>query len=230
VAVIPKVLYPDVPQLPGVPQLRRAATGAALRAGGALVTSLLAPARSGRLWHPPQSETRWGVYNAKHELVLHPDSILDFDQRNEWSLPTYPLQSGSFSNYNKVNLPFEISVRVSKGGTRQQRTLFLEEIAKISATLDLYTILTPERSYLNCNIVRYEVSRRGAAGAYFLTDVDLFFREIRQTTPQVANPDADTTDAQNPDARPPVAQGTRQTQTPPASASFDRLTNLRATP
>lgn len=203
--IIPVPQFPLVPALAGVPQLVRrfldSPPNSVTLGQGALQKQLAAA---------QQNVFPWGVFGPDGSQVLKPDSILNLDNRNEWKISDYPVQVGSFASYNKVIVPFEISLRFSKGGDLGQRAAFLKSIDDIAGDVNLYAIVTPERTYLDVNITRYEVTRRGAEGAYFLCEVDVFFRQILQVTPQYSTTAADTSNAQNPAAQPPVNQGTLQ--------------------
>lgn len=195
-ALIPKALYPNVPKLPGVPQLIRSAQFPAAPPpvfGAALAL--------GRLWQALFSQPEWAIYKqapvmpavdddgvetitvvADRQPVVKPDSFLEFAYRNEYSISDYPVQDGGFASYDKVANPFETSLRMAKGGSKQERKAFLDSIDAILGTLDLYDILTPEKTYIGVNVLRYEIARRGNRAAYFFTEVDLYFREIRTVT------------------------------------------------
>jgi hypothetical protein len=204
IIVVP--LYPNVPNLPGVPQLLRNPLFPASPA-----PTLGTPAAQDSLWQASQMQAAWGIYDSTGTtLVVTPDSVLDFDNRNEWRVSNFPIQAGGFASYNKVTVPFEVSVRMSKGGSVSDRTAFLNQIKAIASDTNLYTILTPEQTYQNCNITRYEVSRRGASGAFFLTEVDVFFVQIIQVTAQYSNASQLTQNAQNPASVSYLSQGAVQ--------------------
>jgi hypothetical protein len=199
-SIIPVSPFPNVPALPGVPQL---------------VRSLLFPAAplpnlgetaSPTLWAASQGLPKWGIFNAAGIRVINPDNVFAFDNRNEWRIPDFPIQQGSFASYNKVIIPFELSLRLTKGGSLSDRTAFLKSIETIASDLNLYTVLTPEKSYISVNVIRYEVTRRSSEGAYFL-EVDIFFKQINQVAAQYSTTAVNTSNAQNPAAVPPVNQG-----------------------
>lgn len=197
-------LFPNVQQLPGVPQLNRAIgqiPGPVLALGTTILRNL---------WPSNPAQPTWGILDQNNNRVITPDSILNFDNRNEWRLSDYPVQNGGFAPYNKVFIPFEVSVRLCKGGSLADRTEFLKQIAAIAGDTNFYNILTPEKTYLNVNITRYEVTRRGKEGAYFLSEVDVYFRQVNQQSAQYSATAANTTNAQNPAATPSVNQGNVQ--------------------
>lgn len=209
-------LYPDVPAFRGVPQLRRSPTALQIRA-----LAIATAAIHGRLWQSAQSQPRWGIFNQQNERVVVPDSVLAFDYRNEYRVADFPVQRGAFASYNKVATPFDIAIRLSKSSDLEGRARFLEAIDAASRSLELFYIVTPERAYYDVNIVRYEVTRRDNRAAYFLTDVDVYFREIRQVAAQYSSTTAATRNAQQPSARPSVSQGIVQPAPVPSSLSED---------
>jgi hypothetical protein len=224
--------FPNVPNLPGVPSIPRSPSLTPDE-----ITTLGVDAIVSSLWQATQAPPQWGIYDAKGKQIVNPDSVVDFSNRNEWQVSSYPVQQGTFATYNKVQVPFECMVRMTKGGasssvtgplgnllgalaTQSQaltqaqaditqinaltngnilqgiiggnssdgaaaRAAFLNQIAAIAASTNLFQILTPEWLYTNCNVTRYEVTRRGAAGAFFL-DVDVYFIQVIQTTSQYA--------------------------------------------
>jgi|SRR5579863_2372715 len=230
-SIIPKAPFPNVPQLPGVPQLVRSL----LFPPSPLPT--IGTEASGNLWASSNALPTWGVFQMVNDTtdngdgtttttpnfvqVLDPDNVLNFTRRAEWRLPDFPLQDGGFSSYNKVTIPFELSVRMTKGGSLSDRTDFLATLEDIEGDLNLYSIVTPEVTYVDVNILRSELTRRGSEGAFYLTEVDVFFREINQVQAQYSTASdaaADTSNSQNSAAVPPVNQGNVQAQAAPSTA------------
>jgi hypothetical protein len=230
-ATIPKPAFPNVPALPGVPQVPRsnlfpAAPPPALNAVIAL----------GRLALSLTSKPTWGVYKVTQPPaapgadgletvvvsatppppVIIPDSYSRFQYKQEWSVSSAPVQEGGFASYNKVASPYEITLKMVKGGTLSDRKTFLANLETVAASLDLYKVVTPERAYINANITGFRVTRDGAQGAYFLTEVEVSFLEVRPVQAQYTSTGANTTNAQNPSAQPVANQGTLNS-TPPAS-------------
>jgi hypothetical protein len=192
--IIPVSLYPNVPNLPGVPQLVRSGLNQPPN------NVSLGPQIQSTLGGSVQSGPTWQILDANFNPVIVPDSFLNFDARKEWKLSDYPVQAGSFSSYNKVIVPFETSVRFSKGGNLSARAAFLQSIDDISGDTNLYTVVTPEKSYPSVNITRNEITRRGAEGAFFLCEVDVFFRQILESAAQYSSTAANTSNAQDPAA------------------------------
>lgn len=224
-AFIPKPPFPNVPRLPGVPQLNRSPLFPAAPPPVLGIALAL-----GRLWQALFTQPVWGIYKhvkptvpsvdgietvtvvAERKPVVVPDSFLEFGFRDEYSIADYPIQDGGFANYNKVANPFETVVRLSKGGSKQQRTAFLKALDEIAGTLDLYDIVTPEKTYLNVNVLKRDIYRKGVKGAYFFAEVDVYFQEIRQVTATYSTTSAVTPNARNPSDRPVSNIGNIQPQ------------------
>lgn len=237
-------LYPDVPAFRGVPQLRRSPTPAQIQA-----LAIATAAINGRLWQSVSAAPTWGIYPAgfKQNIAqpnlidrllgsfsnplrpqpeekangraIVPDSIYAFDYRNEYRVSDFPVQQGAFASYNKVATPFDVTLRLVKASTLEGRAQFLTQVDAVLNKLDLYDVVTPERTYRNVNMTRAEITRRSSQGAYFLTEVDVFFRQVVQVAAQYSTTQAATRDAENPSARPSVSQGIVQPAPLPATVA-----------
>ena len=141
-------------------------------------------------------------------LALQPDSMISLDFRRDWKIPNYPVEQGSFQSYNKVALPSLTRIRLSKGGTTAERQAFLNQVASVTASLDLYNVVMPEGPFIqNVNFVNYGINRTSTNGVGLLS-VDLELEEIRTTaTAAYSNTAA-------PSGASPVSTGSVQPQTP----------------
>lgn len=198
--------FPNVPNLPGVPPLLRNAlstvsTVQGLVAGAHTITQFFAGA---------PTKPVWGIFDSNRKSVVDADSFLAFENANETTVSDFPVQAGGFASYNKVRLPARNSVRISKGGSLADRAALLTQLDVLLATTDVFTILTPEKSYPSVNLERFTVMRKDKDSAYFLTDVDLYFREIQVTEVVFTNTASSTANAQAPSAQPEVNQGVLQ--------------------
>ena len=120
----------------------------------------------------------WGIFQSGAP-VLVVDSVVGFNFRRDWHIADYPMEEGAFGSYNKVNIPYDARVEVTKGGTIGERKQFLTQVEAISNTLDLYDVNTPEFIYPNVNVQHYDMRRTSISGVQLLT-VDIWLREIRQ--------------------------------------------------
>jgi len=144
------------PNLPGVPSLKGVS-------GGAVAVTLAAPLINNLL---DKLKPAWGIYDAAgKKKVIEPDSFLGVDYQNESNVSNYPIERGAFSSYNKVRTPFSAVVKISKGGAIKDRDAFIKVLEQLAASLDVYTIITPETSYFNVNLEEYDYRREVHHGA-----------------------------------------------------------------
>lgn len=123
------------------------------------------------------STPTWGLYK-DGEPVLFADSVVALEFRQDWELQDYPIEDGAFETYNKVKTPFTIRVRFASGGSENNRGALLSDVAFLAETLDLYDVVTPEVTYLNCNIEHYDYRRTSDQGVGLLV-VEVHLRQIR---------------------------------------------------
>jgi hypothetical protein len=205
--------FPNVPNLPGVPQIPRS-----LLYPPSLAPGLLTEAAQGTLYQATVAPTIWGVFDQSGTRAIDADSVADFGQRQEYRVSNYPVQRGAFASYNKVTMPFECSVVLTKGGSVTDRNNFLTQVDAVVSSINPYNILTAEKTYMNVTATRAELSRRGAANAAYF-DVELFFIQIIEieqnygtTTGTPGTPS--TADSSVASAVPSANQGVNYPQTP----------------
>lgn len=127
--------------------------------------------------------TQWGIFDTNGNQVVQPDSIVGFDYRKEYTISDYPVEQGAFESYDKVETPYEITIRMTKGGSLSDRQTFLSSIDTIKGDTNLYSIATPEVTLVNGNIVSVDYSRKNDRGVGLIT-VDCRVMEVRETAQQ----------------------------------------------
>lgn len=208
-------LFPNVPNLPGVPPLARSALAAASTISGlvaAVGTTL-------QFFKGQQPGPVWGIFDSGLKSVVTADSFLSFRNKKSTKIADFPIQAGGFNDYDKVTIPYNAFVRISRGGSVSDRADLYRQLDALIASLQMYSILTPEKTFLNVNLEEYEIVRESNKDAYFFTQVDLSFREIRPVVAVYTTTDSapDLTDAQAPSALPSVNQGTVAPTVPAAA-------------
>lgn len=201
-------------QIPGIPILPTQVTVPA-------IIGFATQAISSALWQSSQFPPLWGIFDDQGQLAIEPDSVLDFTNRQEYDISAFPVQKGSFSDYNKVIKPFEVILRLKIAGTVDDRANFLQDLDDLCASLDLFTVSVPERQYESVNFLRYEVVRRGPKGAYQLTEVDLYGERIIEVQAQYTTTAVQTPDAQSDAAKPTSNVGNVQPQNPDSQLQQD---------
>lgn len=163
--------------IPGLPPLLRPPTTIAGVTKLANTASLLS-ADSALLTRQFFVSERWGIY-LKGALQLAPDSVKSFDYRQASKISDYPQEKGAFQSYNKVATPFDARVELTKGGNQRDRSDFLAALEKAAASLELFDVVTPEKTYISANIERVSLVRTASAGLGLLT-AEIWLTEVRQ--------------------------------------------------
>jgi hypothetical protein len=164
--------FPNVPNVPGVPPLPRppgALTGAIVLLAADLVAGAIAA-----LLGP-----RWGIF-LDGEPVVFAESVAAFEYKQDWTIADYPIERGGFESYDKVQLPFDVRLRFSQGGSESERQAFLNSVDAAANTLDLYDVLTPEVVYQGLNISHYDYRRTSHNGVGLIV-VDVWLTQVRVT-------------------------------------------------
>lgn len=163
-------LYPDVPLAPGVPPVLRDAPTA----------PVAQPLTSDNTAALAAYGVQWGIFDATGGLAVEPDNVVAFESNREFRIADYPIEDGQFESYNKVQVPYDLRVIMSKGGNDLDRSEFLAALDALVHSTSLYSVVTPESSYTSVNAVRYDFRRSAEAGATLLT-VEVQCRQVRTT-------------------------------------------------
>lgn len=126
-----------------------------------------------------QDAPQWGIFQDGTSVVAA-DNVLGVEYRQDWTIADYPIEQGGFQSYDKVNTPFDVRVTYSCGGSTDHRTAFLQSIADIAGSIDLYDAVTPEQVYENVNVLHYDYNRTATNGLGLMT-VRIYLQEIRQS-------------------------------------------------
>ena len=217
--------YPDVPPLPGVPPLSRAANQG-IAVGLAVAAELYAlylKFKNTPVKYPKQSNQYaiWGILYAanfdpnnpeyivsqgttntakistnfftkntaakttatttnitiKGTYALQPDSFVKFEFKEDHKICSYPVENGSFSSYNKITMPYEIKMTVTKGGIFAI-TPFINQIKELLDSTKILAIVTPDSTYASASLTNFTYRKEAKNGAVLLI-ADLTFQEVR---------------------------------------------------
>lgn len=121
---------------------------------------------------------RWGLFNSDNTPALVADNVVGVEYRRDWRISTYPLEQGAFASYDKVQMPFDIRIRLSVGGTESAREAFLNDLEDVSNSLDLFNVFTPEFHYLSACVMHVDYRRESDRGAGLIV-ADIWLQEVR---------------------------------------------------
>lgn len=192
---MPFIEFPDIPPFPGVPLLPR------LPDTGTIVRAVLGAAQGG-IWSVLQTDRRWGIFDRSGKPLADPSNISgianvyansigvssslstsEVEYGKECQTSDFPVELGSFAQYNKVERPGSPAVTFAFSGSESDRAQFLNAIDLACKSVDLYDVVTPEITYIGHSIDGYRYSRTASAGATLLV-VQLTLREVRQVSAQ----------------------------------------------
>ena len=156
-----------------------------------------------------QQVAEWTILDEDGGSAVTFTSFVDIDLRNEGQALSYPIEEGSFANYNKVDMPLDVRVTLATQGTD-------DEFNTILITLDIYKreakmlyVITPSRLYENMTLEMYSYKRTREAGAGMLT-VELALVEVREVETQTTT--TVITKPKNPTSAGKTNTGKTQTQ------------------
>jgi hypothetical protein len=196
--IVPKSLYPIVPQAAGVPAL--------LRNGAQILDTVTLGAFgiSDSLNSVIGTDfVKWGVFDAAGNSIADYDSMSAATYRNESRISDYPIEGGSFAAYNKVDNPYDVLIVLNCGGDEARRASFLASVEAARTSLDLYTVTTPEYTFRNVNFVGIDYQRSTRDGGTMIS-VQLIGREVREISASYSSP-------KNPEVSDMLNQGLIQT-------------------
>lgn len=220
--------FPDIPSLPGVPNLPRlpSTSTIAQAVGGAV---------AGALWQVLDQGSQWGIFDSDGNPLGDPSnmtgitstianslgfgstlSVNAFDYGKETRVSDFPVERGEFASYNKVEMPGEPTVTFAFEGSESDRTSFLDAIDTACLSTDLYSVVTPEVTYVDYTLQSYNYRRTASAGAYLLI-VELRLKEVRQVSAQFAQSQGQISDPSTPSAAAQTVTGKVQAATPDSS-------------
>lgn len=234
---MPSIPFPNVPNLPGVPQLARP-INAAVAQVPALAVALGSFATI--LGQSLQQTPRWGIFDAQgNQLGINGTttpsiesqllgssvpilSTYGFDFVKEMSVSGFPTEGGGFANYNKVEQPANPVITLILEGSVGDRANFINAIDTACKSTNLYNVVTPEVTYVGYTMERYTYARRSQRGATLII-MDISMKESRSVTATFTTSIAAP---QNPASTPQVNNGTTQPTTPDSSTLLKGMNKL----
>lgn len=221
-------IFPNVPDVAGVPTLLRNPLAP-------IPLPSLLTADSFNDSGFSSSASQWGLFDSSGNSVIDADNLVSFEFAQDWTIADYQIEQGSFETYDKVQQPYNARLTFSRGGSEQARSDFLASVEAIVDDTNLYSVVTPEKTYVNANISHYDYKRTSSNGVGLLT-ITLYLMQVRAdvtaqytsttaSTATGATSPASATDVQNPGSSAYVDDGvlpTYQVQTlqPPNASTL----------
>lgn len=194
---------PNVPNLPGVPALSSYISDVISLLVSDAISILLGGANV------------WSIY-LDGAPAFDFESLVSLGYRKDFVIATYPVEGGGFMTYDKVEMPAELHLRITSGGTEQERQALIDAIDEQAASTNLYDIVTPENIYSSYTI-EHVTYQRSATNGLGMIIADITFQEVRTSAPTTF------TNTQNPTDQAQSGNGNVQPTAPPSQiqSSFD---------
>lgn len=184
--VIPKNVFPNVPDVPGVPPLDRLDTKIAFLEPANVFSSQLqkVPYLRGIL-KAAQAE-KWGVFKKDGTAVIVANVFMEMSHTASSKIARFFVEQGTFANYNKVNESDETSIVMIKTGTFAELGEYINEVDALKKSTELFDIVTPEKTFTDVNLESFDYARRQSDGVN-LIQFNMQFVEIRQVALAFSN-------------------------------------------
>lgn len=128
------------------------------------------------------STPQWGLF-LNNEPAIVSDNVLSFEFKQDMRISNFPVEEGAFESYNKVQVPYDVRLQFSTGGSLSDRQAMLASIDAAILSTDLYDAVTPEKVYSSVNVVHQSIRRTSRNGLGLLV-VDVYCEEVRVTATQ----------------------------------------------
>lgn len=203
-------IFPNVPIAIGVPAVLRSVLQPADPAATRVIQQSSQQTNA-------ETATEWGLFTQDGELAAPADNVVAVEVALEARISDYPVAPNTagrdanpvgFGSYNKVIVPFDIRLIMTRGGSVEDRQDFLRAVHDAWGSTTLYNVVTPECVYLDVNVVgvrRMAASDRGMG----LMTLEIQLRKVNQTAKLLF------TTAKEPTGAETLQNGSVQTQSPP---------------
>lgn len=166
------VTFPNVPDIVGVP--------AVMRLIGSSDSTPQTPLPRSNAAVQAAMAAQWGLYTQSGDLAADWDNVVSVDVSLDSRISDYPVEKGGFATYNKVIVPNEVRLILSKGGSVEDRQDFLWAIQDAYRSINLYNVIIPEYVYLDMNVTGVRTVRSADHGMGLLV-LEISLRKVRQT-------------------------------------------------
>lgn len=150
------------------------------------ITSVLSSA-IGSLWSELFPGESWGIFESGSETAkVKFDSIVEMGINGSSEVSSYPIESGSFTSYNKVRNPTSMMIRVTKEGDAADRVYITDWMEANVAITSQFDIVMPETRYNGYTLVEYRVIRSASSGVGMII-ADLMVQQVREAVAIYSN-------------------------------------------
>lgn len=113
----------------------------------------------------------YGIADSNGNLVITPDSVIDFDINADSDINTHPVEPGTsgpsvgFEAYNRVQQPINIRMTLACQGKNMTRSAFVQTLIGLREGTEIVTIATPDTTYQNMVLKGFGYKKSAERGA-----------------------------------------------------------------
>ena len=150
----------------------------------------------------------WGLYSGGSPIITA-DTVLDVGYNKAYSISGFPVEQGAFASYDSIEQPFEGRIRFVAGGSPAARQDLIDSVDSVVGDLNTYDLVTPDRIYINANVIREEYRRSNEEGGASILAIEVSVQEVR-----ILSDDSAGSNTADPASADPVNGGVVQPATP----------------
>lgn len=128
--------------------------------------------------------TQWTLLDESGGVAVTFTSFLDIDISNEGTALSYPIEEGSFANYNKVQTPLNIRATLGFQGTPSEIGDVLSKLDEYQQATKKISVVTPTDFYRSMTLESYNHAHARDNAANFLV-AELYLVEVREVKTRV---------------------------------------------
>lgn len=122
----------------------------------------------------------WGLIDTNLDPLFDVDTCMEVEYKLSTQISMFPVEKGAFADYNKVQEPFTVRLKLSVSGS-DRINIFLTSLDTLTRSTELFTVVTPEYDFVNVNIKEYSYKRDTTFRSRVEAEIQLV--EIREVTP-----------------------------------------------
>lgn len=135
---------------------------------------------------PVKPTSQWGIYSSLGELVFAVDTFIGLEDAEKSKVSDFPVETGAFASYNKVQQPYQLKVRMAVGGDTARMAAFIAALYAAKESTELYVVATPEFTFQDATVENFSYKREPTKGANMVV-AEVELKEVRQVVASYAN-------------------------------------------
>jgi hypothetical protein len=136
---------------------------------------------------PSSALPSYGITGSDNNLIISPDSAVEFGVDADSDVNTHPIELGGFSGYNRVQNQVGIRLLLACQGILMSRSTFVSTLKSLREGTQVVTVSTPDASWPNMTLKGFGYKKTAERGAVTIW-ADTQWIEERSTNVTVSPP------------------------------------------